>query len=124
MKSNIKSAVMDAVNEVLPKAMQSLQENFEKALKNHVSNKEFIERALQNAFLKEITDCLQCIICKDTSTSPVIVSSCCESVIGCFKCVKTWTDTGKTTCPKCREDGFNTATISLNSFDDFIKKLH
>ena len=66
---------------------------------------------------------LQCIICKEISHAPIIVASCCESIIGCQQCVKGWIDSGKNTCPKCREEGFNCATINLRGLDDFLGKI-
>ena len=59
---------------------------------------------------------------KALSTSPVVISTCCESVIGCYHCAQTWINSGKNTCPK-HQEGFNSATISTRSFEDFLKNF-
>lgn len=124
MKNIVKVAVMEGMEQALPTAVQTFQESMDEALKRHMSHEAFIAKAVQSALLQEIVECLQCIICKETSIPPIIVTSCCESVIGCHQCTKAWLDSGKTTCPKCREEGFNSATITMRGFNDFLTKMH
>ena len=79
----------------------------------------FIARAVQNAIVKEILDCYECIICKETIQPAVIVSPCCESILGCERCIETWTST-HSGCPKCRsEEDF--IVIKLRGFQILTK---
>ena len=88
-------AMTEAIQQELPKCVDDkLNANF------------FIARAVQNAIVKEILDCFECIICKETIQPAVIVSPCCESILGCKRRIETWTST-HSGCPKCRsEEGF------------------
>ena len=89
-----------------------------------MSHQAFIEKAVEGVLFNEILEFLRCIICRETTHTPIIVATCCESIIGCQQCVKTWIDSGKNTCPKCREEGFNCATINLRGLDNFLGKIH
>ena len=124
VKNMVKTAVVDGIEQIIPKVAESLQENVENAIQSHMRHEGFIVKAVQSSLLEEISECLRCIICKGISTSPVVISTCCESVIGCHQCAQTWLHSGKNSCPKCREEGFNSATISTRGFEDFLEKLH
>ena len=77
------------------------------AIQKELNPNVFILRAVQNSLIKEFLECFECVICKDTITLPVVVSSCCESVLGCQGCVNSWTTAGNSSCPKCcSEDDF------------------
>ena len=115
--------MVDGIEQIIPKTVESLQESVEKDIQSHMSHEGFIVKAVQDGLLEEISECLRCIICKSISTSPVVISTCCESVIGCHQCAQTWLNWGENTCPKCRE-GFNSATISTRGFEGFFEKLH
>ena len=97
--------IKEAVNKAVVEAIQ-------KELNTNV----FILRAVQNSLIKEFLECFECVICKDTIIPPVVVSCCCESVLGCQGCVNTWKTTGNSSCPKCRsEDDF--IARSLKGFE-------
>ena len=123
MKNVIKEAVLEGIEQALTPTVQTFQESVNNALKSHMSHQAFIEKAAEGVLFNEICEFLQCIICKETSHTPIIVATCCESIIGCQQCVKAWIDSGKNTCPKCREDGLNCATINLRGLDNFLEKI-
>ena len=124
MKNIVKVAVVEAIEQALTPAVQDFHECVNEALKSHMSHQAFIKKAVEGALFNEILGFLQCVICRETSNPPIIVATCCESIIGCQQCAKTWIDSGKNTCPKCREEGFNCATINLRGLDDFLGKIH
>ncbi|KAL9952759.1 hypothetical protein ACROYT_G040054 [Oculina patagonica] len=108
IKEAVKIAVAEAIHQELPKCVEDkLNANF------------FIVRAVQNAIVKEILDCFECIICKETIQPPVVVSTCCDSVIGCKGCIQIWT-TNNSGCPKCRNE-VDFVAIELKGFDILTK---
>lgn len=79
VKEVVNIAVAEAIHQELPKCIEEkLNANF------------FIVRAVQNTLFKEILDCFECIFCKDTIQPPVVVSTCCESVLSCEGCIQVW----------------------------------
>lgn len=85
-------AVAEAIHQELLKCVEEkLNANF------------FVIRAVQNAILREILDCFECIILKEIIQPPVLVSTCCESGIGCEGCIQTWMS-NHPGCPKCRSE--------------------
>ena len=108
IKEVVNLAVTEAIYQELPKCVEEkMNANF------------FIIRAVQNAIVKDILDCFKCIICKETIQPPVVVSTCCDSVIGCKECIQIWTS-NNSGCPKCRsEDDF--IAVGLKGFDILTK---
>ncbi|CAB4006764.1 guanylate-binding 1 [Paramuricea clavata] len=113
-----------AVTESLETALQAFKGSVEEALKSHMSHQGYIETAVEEALLSEILEFVRCIICKEATNPPIVVATCCESIIGYYQCAKTWRDSGKNTCPKCREEGFNCSTINLKGLDNFLRGVH
>ena len=110
IKEVVNMAVTEAIHQELPKCVEEkLNANF------------FIIRAVQNAIVREILECFECIICKETIQPPVLVSTCCESVIGCEGCIETWMS-NNSGCPKCRNE-VDFITIKLKGFD-ILSKLN
>lgn len=73
------------------------------------------------AFLDELSQAFNCIICKSMSVAPV-VSPCCQRVIGCQSCSEQWFNTN-TRCPLCSISGRAQERFQLKGFDDVLAIL-
>lgn len=107
VRETVAAAVADSVKKEISDGMQPIgrkQDNYF-----------FIVRAVQNSILKEFLACFECLLCKETAAPPVIVSSCCESVIGCEDCFTRLFQSGTSACPKCRSAEF--IAVHLRGFD-------
>lgn len=71
-----------------------------------------------NELLQIFPPLLQCPICKDTVTNPV-VSPCCGSISGCQSCVNQWVEV-RNCCPLCGLDGDISGRIRISGFDPVI----
>ena len=49
-----------------------------------------------------VKHCFECLVCKETTTFPALVSTCCNIVLGCKLHVEEWLET-TAQCPHCRE---------------------
>ena len=77
------------------------------------------------AFLDELTQGFQCVICKGTAKTP-IVSPCCQRVVGCESCVNNWmgSQSQQSRCPLCSTSGAVLNKFALKGFDDALKVIH
>lgn len=108
VRETVAAAVADAVKKEISDGMQLIERKPD-------NNYFFIVRAVQNSILKEFLACFECLLCKETAAPPVIVSTCCESVIGCEDCVTRLFQSGTSACPKCRSAEF--IAVHLRGFD-------
>jgi len=69
------------------------------------------------SFLENMKKVFECVICRSTVCCPV-VSTCCQRIIGCKRCVSTWRTTNLR-CPLCSVSG-STDAIELKGMDDVI----
>ena len=53
---------------------------------------------------------LECKICRDTPTPPVVLVTCCKQVLGCERCFSDFTEKQKY-CPLCHDAGGTTIPI-------------
>ena len=103
VKDTVRETVVAAVAEAVKKEIFDGMQLIERKLD---SNYYFIVRAVQSSILKEFLACFECLLCKETAALPVIISTCCESVIGCEECVTKLFQSDTSTCPKCRSEEF------------------
>lgn len=80
--------------------------------------------------MKLTKDAFKCSVCLSFPiTPPVIATTCCETIIGCSKCINNWysgDDGLDKSCPKCRGQRGYAHTFQLKGIDDFlvgIKKM-
>lgn len=75
---------------------------------------------------KAILECFKCIICLNLARSPIVITKCCKSILGCSSCVNTLysgADALTKACPLCRtERGYND-TMVLNGLDSFLSTV-
>ncbi|XP_076851625.1 uncharacterized protein LOC143502797 isoform X1 [Brachyhypopomus gauderio] len=76
---------------------------------------------LTQAQAAAVRDAFACVICRSVMADP-IVSSCCQSLIGCRICIEEWQITSAT-CPKCRADDFSVNTHRLNGLSEALDTL-
>ena len=70
----------------------------------------------------ELSKALQCSICKGIALPPV-VSSCCQRVVACLDCNRTWRSTCDR-CPLCNTTSqVSTHTFELRGFEDVVRHL-
>ena len=79
-----------------------------------------VERKL--AFLDDLSQSFQCVICKSTAKTPV-VSPCCQRVVGCESCVNNWvsSQSQQSRCPLCSTSGSMLNRFALKGFNDALK---
>ena len=51
------------------------------------------------AFIDELAQSFQCVICKSLAREPVVLP-CCQWMVGCHSCIEHWFD-GNSRCPLC-----------------------
>ena len=82
--------------------------------------------------VNDIQLAFNCIICQDLITPPVMVSTCCHSILGCQECIDIYfshSDTGHSNdilnkgCPKCRAPRGYSSTQKLLGLDDFLLNI-
>ncbi len=75
---------------------------------------------------KLLKDAFQCKICHSSMTPPIIMSKCCESIIGCENCVNTWFEGPNTLtklCPGCSGERGYSQTLSLKGLGTFLDEI-
>jgi len=70
-------------------------------------------------FMQNMHQSLQCVVCRDTVSSPV-VADCCGRIVGCQGCVDSWLE-HHATCPHCGCVIHH--HFVLRGFDEVIKCL-
>ena len=74
-----------------------------------------------------IRDTFQCTICcRVPIHSPVIVTKCCKTILGCETCVNAWYSGAEMltkTCPSCRAERGCNETMVLRGLDDFLLQM-
>ena len=68
----------------------------------------------------EVAKALQCSICQGVA-SPPVVSSCCQQVVACAGCNRTWR-MGSERCPLCNTS--TPQTFQLRGFDEIVGRLN
>ena len=114
IKETVVVAVGDAIKKEIPEALKLVEDN--------LNSNFFIIRAVQNSILREFLACFECLLCRETARIPVVISTCCESVIGCSECVTNLYQAGTSTCPKCRSEEF--IAVRLKGFDIITRLNH
>ncbi|XP_049334413.1 uncharacterized protein LOC111197401 [Astyanax mexicanus] len=76
---------------------------------------------LTEAQAAAVRDGFACVICRSVMADPM-VSSCCQSLIGCRICIEEWQKTSAI-CPKCRADEFSVNAHRLNGLSDALDAL-
>ncbi|XP_014675245.1 PREDICTED: uncharacterized protein LOC106815315 [Priapulus caudatus] len=71
--------------------------------------------------LKRLTEALSCVMCKGPVQKPV-VSSCCQSLLGCKACLDSWW-AGSSGCPKCNSEQGREGRLDLKGLDDIFAML-
>ena len=70
--------------------------------------------------VKEVAHFLECKICKDVPTPPVVLLLCCSQIIGCELCFESCMQASDS-CPLCR--AANPSTVQLLGQDDLYSFL-
>ena len=68
----------------------------------------------------------KCQICQSHIKPPVIITKCCQNILGCQACVETWysgPDSALSTCPVCRAEGGQDDTMVLRGLTEFVQQL-
>ncbi|RXN22465.1 guanylate-binding 1-like protein [Labeo rohita] len=113
-------AVFDKIEEVVL-ASQGLQEvstTMKELMELASSNRRVSLAAAEAATIK---DAFACVVCKGPVVEP-IVSSCCQSLVGCRSCIDEW-KRNSVFCPKCRADDFHMNTQRLTGLSDALAAL-
>ena len=118
IKETIKETVVVAVGDTIKKEISEALKLFEDNLNSNF----FIIRAVQNSILREFLACFECLLCRETARIPVVISTCCESVIGCGECATKLFQSVTSTCPKCRSEEF--IAVRLKGFDIITRLSH
>ncbi len=63
---------------------------------------------------------VECKICKDVPSPPVVLLMCCNQILGCSTCFYSCMEQG-TACPLCREP--NALTLTVRGLDDLYTFL-
>ncbi|XP_051279260.1 uncharacterized protein LOC127376411 [Dicentrarchus labrax] len=114
--------VFDRIEEVVL-AAQGLQEvsTTMKELMEFANSNRRTTLSLTEAQAEAIRDAFACIVCKSPVVEPM-VSSCCQSLVGCRSCIEEW-QRNSAFCPKCRADGFGDNIQRLNGLSDALAAL-
>ena len=65
---------------------------------------------------------LECKICRDTPTPPVVLVTCCEQVLGCERCFRSCMEENEC-CPLCRDPDTESIVVeSLHAVYAFLKQ--
>ena len=82
------------------------------------------------AIISEMQLAFKCIICHDILSPPMMISTCCKSIVGCQRCIDTYyshNDSGQDilnkVCPKCRAPRGYANTHRLLGLDDFVRAM-
>ena len=64
----------------------------------------------------------RCKICREYIKPPVIASKCCEQILGCDSCIKTWyqDNTIMKNCPGCNKERGFANTMKLHGLDELL----
>ena len=72
-----------------------------------------------------IRDTFKCYICHSVPVKPpIIVTKCCENMLGCQECINTWytgPDAMLKTCPICRTERGCNETMVLRGLTEFLE---
>ena len=79
-----------------------------------------VRKQMKLEVLREILPYLECKICKDVPTPPVLLLVCCGQVLGCETCFETCMEASDL-CPLCRAT--NPTTILINGQDGLYSIL-
>ena len=112
---DIKETIIETVVVVVGESMKKEIPEALKLFEENLNSNTFIIRAVQNSILREFLACFECLLCKETASIPIIVSTCCESVIDCSQCVTKMFQSDTSACPKCRSE--ECIALRLKRFD-------
>jgi hypothetical protein len=91
-------------------AIKSLQGSFDDA-----------RREARLELIRDQLRLLECKICRDTPTPPIVVVTCCKQVLGCETCYQNCLDQNDC-CPLCRDPGMQGIVVEgLNPLYTFLK---
>jgi hypothetical protein len=79
-----------------------------------------IKKRLKAEAAREQMEFLDCKICKEVPTPPVVVLTCCNQLLGCSSCFLSCMDSGNS-CPLCRTVG--PSTLTLRGLDGLFARL-
>ena len=69
-------------------------------------------------------DTFQCKICHVVPVKPpVIVTKCCQSILGCEKCVNQWYNGKEALSPSCKASRGYNETMLLRGLDAFLNDI-
>ena len=66
--------------------------------------------------------CFKCLICQQTSVSPITMASCCKKILGCKSCVGRWQQE-RDICPHCRSTNIEESVVFMSAFEELRKLL-
>ncbi|XDV19488.1 hypothetical protein PO909_024953, partial [Leuciscus waleckii] len=114
--------VFDRIEEVVL-ASQGLQEvsTTMKELMEFANSNRRTTLSLTEAQAAAVRDAFACIVCKNPVVEPM-VSSCCQSLVGCRGCIEEW-QKNSAFCPKCRIDDFGGNIQRLTGLSDALTAL-
>ncbi|XP_056598225.1 uncharacterized protein LOC130416191 [Triplophysa dalaica] len=114
--------VFDRIEEVVL-ASQGLQEvsTTMKELMEFANSNRRTTLSLTEAQAAAVRDAFACIVCKSQVVEPM-VSSCCQSLVGCRSCIEEW-QKNSAFCPKCRIDDFSANIQRLTGLADALTAL-
>lgn len=112
---DIKETIIETVVVVVGESMKKEIPEALKLCEENLNSNTFIIRAVQNSILREFLACFECLPCKETASIPIIVSTCCESVIDCSQCVTKMFQSDTSACPKRRSE--ECIALRLKRFD-------
>ena len=73
-------------------------------------------------FRNKAKTCFKCLICQQTSVSPITMASCCKKILGCKSCVDRWLQE-RDICPHCRSTDIEESVVFMSAFEELRKLL-
>ena len=91
------------------------------AIKNLQCNFDNVKRQARLELARDQLRLLECKICRDTPTSPIVLVTFCKQVLGCGACYQSCVEQNEC-CPLCRDPDTNSIAIEgLHPLYTFLK---
>ena len=112
-------------DEWTPRSAKRLKKEFTEGIKKMKEEMVTLmsSRPLPYSIMEQLTGIMKCCICQVVPVRPpLVISSCCKSIVGCEQCVQQLIDNQENSnCPLCRCTEF--AVTRVNGFDGLISAM-